>query len=319
MDTNYLKENCCIVKNEIRTTRSLKHKLQTDPYFVPHFAVEENSHSRKIIRREDVMHKPVERLCDYAKDMSHCVINAKVQDIAHGIEEDLRNVEEDEVIDLTKSNKEKVAEAIKKVFKKHVKGFWISKKVSVLLSLLKDDNGILNGNVHNKIKEEIVASNFIEIFILWRIQQAIDQTGSGGLSYKGIDTIREAVKRVFPIKEPENSNIKTRRKLLMPSSFLVKQVASDLEKYANNFMQYTIEAEPYECVKFNFIQLSKFILKMHGLDELAANTNDVEISITLDGSKLISNLFHVTAGLKVVDVRAKEPETGKFLMTLGNL
>ena len=42
------------------------------------------------------------------------------------------------------------------------------------------------------------------------------------------------------------------------------------------------------------------------------------MSITLDGSKLTSNLFYVTAGLKIVDVCAKEPETGKFLMTHGN-
>ena len=55
----------------------------------------------------------------------------------------------------------------------------------------------------------------------------------------------------------------------------MKQAAYDLEKYAENFIQYTIETEPHECVKFNFIQLSKFTLKMYSLDELAANTNNV--------------------------------------------
>ena len=67
------------------------------------------------------------------------------------------------------------------------------------------------------------------------------------------------------------------------------------------------------------MKLLKFSLKMYGLDELAETCDDIEISITLYGTKLTSNLFHVTAGLKIVDVRAKEPETGKLLMAFGNL
>ena len=40
---------------------------------------------------------------------------------------------------------------------------------------------------------------------------------------------------------------------------------------------------------------------MYKLDVLAAIFDDIEIAITLDYSKLTSNLFHVTVSLKVVN------------------
>lgn len=58
---------------------------------------------------------------------------------------------------------------------------------------------------------------------------------------------------------------------------------------------------------------------MYGLDELAETSDDIEVAITLDSAKLTSNLFYVTAGMKIVDCCAKEPLTGKFVMEYGNL
>lgn len=40
---------------------------------------------------------------------------------------------------------------------------------------------------------------------------------------------------------------------------------------------------------------------MYRLDTLAATVDNIEISITLDGAKLTSNLFYVTADLKIVN------------------
>ena len=103
-----------------------------------------------------------------------------------------------------------------------MKGSWMHTKVKVLMNLLKNENGILNGNLYKEIKYEIIKGNFIEIFIPWRILQAINQTGSGSLNYKGVDTLREAMKRVFPEDKPADSSIKIWRKLFLPSSFRVK-------------------------------------------------------------------------------------------------
>ena len=48
----------------------------------------------------------------------------------------------------------------------------------------------------------------------------------------------------------------------------------------------------------------KFLLKIYKLDILAEVTEDVKIAITLDGSKLKKQLFHVTADLKIIDIHA---------------
>ena len=57
----------------------------------------------------------------------------------------------------------------------------------------------------------------------------------------------------------------------------------------------------HKYVVFTYIPMLKFLLRIYGLDSLAATESDVEVLITLDGSKLTSNLFHLTAGMKIVD------------------
>ena len=43
---------------------------------------------------------------------------------------------------------------------------------------------------------------------------------------------------------------------------------------------------------------------MYKLDVLAEVTEDVEIAITLDRSKLIKQPFHVIAGLKIIEIHS---------------
>ena len=101
----------------------------------------------------------------------------------------------------------------------------------------------------------------------------------------------------------------------MPSSFKIKNCAYDLEAYAKtNFLDYEIYFEDHEILRFKYIDILKFLLKMYKLDVLAEVTDNVEIAITLDGSKLTKQLFHVTAGLKVVDVHARHPKLGTLLL-----
>ena len=88
---------------------------------------------------------------------------------------------------------------------------------------------MLQGKVYDSIKEEIVSGNFIELFTPWQILQAIDEIGSGSLNYIGNNTLRDAIKQSFLIAQLRNNKIKTKRPLVVPSSFLVKQASYELE------------------------------------------------------------------------------------------
>ena len=77
-------------------------------------------------------------------------------------------------------------------------------KIKVLINLLKDQEGVLQGKVYDIIKEEIIISNFIELFTPWQILQAIYETGSGSLNYTGVDTLRDAIKQFFLITQLRN-------------------------------------------------------------------------------------------------------------------
>ena len=62
----------------------------------------------------------------------------------------------------------------------------------------------------------------------------------------------------------------------------------------------------------------KLALKTCQLDELASTRDDVELAFTLDGAKLTSNLFHVTAGTKAADIRSRHPLNGKLLLQVAS-
>lgn len=54
---------------------------------------------------------------------------------------------------------------------------------------------------------------------------------------------------------------------------------------------------------------------MNILDILDENTENVETAITLDGRKLTNRLFYVTAGLKIVDIHARNIKLGTLLFS----
>ena len=49
---------------------------------------------------------------------------------------------------------------------------------------------------------------------------------------------------------------------------------------------------------------------------MSENTENVEIAITLYGSKLTNRLFHVTLVLKIVDVHARHLKLGTLLLSM---
>ena len=81
-----------------------------------------------------------------------------------------------------------------------------------------------------------------------------------------------------------------------------------------NHLEYEIEFDGHKIIRFNYTHILKFLLKMYKLDVLAEVTEDVKIAITLDGSKLTKQLFHVTAGLKMIDIHSWNPKLDTLLL-----
>ena len=69
-----------------------------------------------------------------------------------------------------------------------------------------------------------------------------------------------------------------------------------------------------ECIKHTYKNLLKFFLKTNKLDTLACECKGVEISLTLDGTKLTNNVFHVACGVKMTDARARDPRSKRLTL-----
>jgi hypothetical protein len=72
------------------------------------------------------------------------------------------------------------------------------------------------------------------------------------------------------------------------------------------------ENELGEWYAFNYEKMVRFILKAFSLDSIA-ETESVELCITLDGAELTKDLCHLTFGVKVTDHRAIDPRDGSPL------
>ena len=193
------------------------------------------------------------------------------------------------------------------MFKMHTKT-----KAKMLYNVIcQEQKGVFQGKVHDIFVENVLNGDFGSIFKPWRILQAIDSTNGGTINYSGIDCLRDSLREDNPLEDGNysfDSNgkpKKKRRTLFLPSSFKIKQCAYQLEDYAKkNHLECEITFDGHEIIRFNYTHILKFLLKMYKLDILAKSTENVEIAITLDGSKLTNQLFHVTAGLKIIDIHA---------------
>ena len=146
-----------------------------------------------------------------------------------------------------------------------------------------------------------------EVFQAWKFQRTIDLEATGGLNYECLNSIRRGV------EELERFEIG-----LTPERSAVARAAKLLEEHAImdlglGFTETRNEHGP--TFKFDLDILLRMALTGHGLDTAAETTSrDIEkpvlIAYTLDGAQLTNALGHVTAGIKIVDPRAKDPITG---------
>ena len=103
-----------------------------------------------------------------------------------------------------------------------------------------------------------------QIFKPWQVLQAIDDSVTGGLNYKGIDTFRDAIRRSFPDEDAEDNDFvgrasvghRKKRKSSVPSSSSVKRCSYVLEKHAKeNYIDFSTSIiDGHEVVQFNCVQ-----------------------------------------------------------------
>jgi hypothetical protein len=74
------------------------------------------------------------------------------------------------------------------------------------------------------------------------------------------------------------------------------------------------ESQHGEMFQYDYERFLRFVLKVFQLDDIAQRES-VELSITLDGAELCDGISHLTAGIKIMDGRAINPQTGVPLCT----
>ena len=112
------------------------------------------------------------------------------------------------------------------------------------------------------------------------------------------------------------NNRRKRSKLTCPSICKVQESARMLEECGKKFglKFFTMPSSGHKCIVFDCNNLLKFIFKIFKLDFLANELEGIEIALTLDRAALTNNLSHVTCGVKIVDVIARDPSTNRLVL-----
>jgi hypothetical protein len=146
----------------------------------------------------------------------------------------------------------------------------------------------------------------------YKFQRTIDTQPTGGLNYGSIESIRKGVEELSCYEIGS-----------IPSSATIPRCARQLERHAaiedglEIQEQSTAPGPVFSFKIFNFIQT---ILKGFGLDVNARTgslSSPVLICWTLGYAQLTRELGHLTGGIKIVDPRAVDPQTGIPLLISG--
>jgi len=101
----------------------------------------------------------------------------------------------------------------------------------------------------------------------------------------------------------------------LPSRTSVQKAAYELHQLGQDIIPFSkTESQHGEMFQYVFERFLRFLLKTFQLDEIAQEES-VELSITLDGTELCICISHLTAGIKITDGRAIDPQTGVPLCT----
>jgi hypothetical protein len=100
---------------------------------------------------------------------------------------------------------------------------------------------------------------------------------------------------------------------LLTSKYQVKKAMKSVEEHAKGVIPFkVVDVDGIDGFKFGYEELLVYLLKLFQLEAAARDIHQppVQISITLDGADLSRNVTHVTAGVKINDVRSIDPVSG---------
>ena len=185
---------------------------------------------------------------------------------------------------------------------------WLQTKARTLCSAL------FSGKIFGqKIEPELKKNTRLrmqKIFQPWKLQRMIDTGPPGSLNYESINLLRD----IEDLHKYERGGLCERT--------AVQRSARKLEKHGDdNILKLTPIDTPFgPGFKIDLEQAVRLILRAYDLEQ-HATTGPVSLATTMDGGTLFGTSTHVTAGIKIIDLRAKEPITGAplFLNTGSSL
>ena len=140
------------------------------------------------------------------------------------------------------------------------------------------------------------------------IVQALDNNG-GVCNLRAYEVIRSVeITTEHPLKDYGKRN-----KTMLPNEKKIRLALYRLNEYANCIlpMKHYLTTNG-ECIEYkDIVKFTKLLFKAFNLDEAAKNRS-IDIALTLDGSSLTNNLLFVMAGIKMIDIAARDPRTGKY-------
>jgi len=173
-------------------------------------------------------------------------------------------------------------------------------KEEVSAQMIENDQDFSTLQTHFKL---IMYKELKYKFRPWMCLQQIDLNPT--VSFRGYEIIRN-------VEFAEDNNQRYRRGLLS-SRHKLGRLCRQLESYGAGILPYTITEN---SVKFNVRVAVEFLLKKHGLWEHVMSGNRTTVAATCDGGEITWSLSHVSAGIKIVDSRSKNPVTGEPLFGL---
>jgi hypothetical protein len=157
--------------------------------------------------------------------------------------------------------------------------------------------------VLNEIYQKYFFKQNREMFAPWKVLRAIDLSAVGGLNYNGIETLRKI------------ECVEKYQRVVLPSRTSVQKATYELHQIGQGLVPFSRkESQHSEMFQYDYERFLCFVLKVFQLDDIAQRES-VELSITLDGAKLCDGISHLTAGIKITDGRAIDPQTGVPLCT----
>ena len=171
---------------------------------------------------------------------------------------------------------------------------------------LRDDvcQAILANDVFFKdVKKHYESKMYEELrykFRGWICLQQIDMNPT--VSFRSYEVIRRT-------EFVEDATVKYQRGLLQ-SRHKLGRLCRQLETYGQQLIPYDITGN---SVKFDVERAIQFLLEKHSLWGFVRQGERVVMAATVDGGELSWNVTQVSAGVKIVDPRAKDPVSGGLL------